>query len=254
MSTFYDSLTPFYHLIYPDWPASMRQQGQQLATLLATEWPGQMRVLDVSCGIGTQAIGLAMQGYEVTGSDLSPVAVERAKQEATRYEVSIPFSVGDMQHAHACHGTGFDVVISCDNSLPHLLTDEAVLAALREMWACISPGGGCVVSLRDYAQEPRGKNLVKVYGAREELSKRYLLLQVWDWELSGEYYDFSFYVVEEDLTNRTGQTHILRSRYYALSVAKLSALMREAGFQTVRQVEGDFYQPLLVGTKPTSAS
>lgn len=253
MSTFYDSLTPFYHLIYPDWPTNMRQQGRQLATLLATEWPGQLRVLDVSCGIGTQAIGLALQGYAVTGSDLSPAAVARAKQEAARYEVAIPFSVGDMQRAHACHGTGFGVVISCDNSLPHLLTDEAVLAALREMWACLIPGGGCVVSVRDYAQEPRGKNLVKVYGAKEELGKRYLLFQVWDWEPAGEQYDFSFYIVEENLTTRTGQTHILRSRYYALSVTKLSALMREAGFQAVRQIEGDFYQPLLVGTKPAAA-
>lgn len=253
MSVFYDSLTPFYHLIYPDWPTSMRQQGQQLATLLATEWLGQTRVLDVACGIGTQAIGLALQGYQVTGSDLSPAAVARATQEAMRYEVTIPLSVSDMQQAQAHHGTGFGVVICCDNSLPHLLTDEAVLAALREMWACLAPGGGCVVSVRDYAQEPRGTNLVKPYGVREEADKRYLLFQVWDWDLSGDHYDFSFYIVAEDLATRAGHTHILRSRYYALSVAKLGALLREAGFEAVRQVEGAFYQPILIGTKPAAA-
>ncbi|UOQ69005.1 hypothetical protein [Hymenobacter volaticus] len=132
-------------------------------------------------------------------------------------------------------------MVSCDNALPHLLTDEAVLAALRAMWACLAPGGGCVVSIRDYAAEPRGRNLVKLHGVREESGKRYLLFQVWDFE--GEHYDFSFYLVEEDLLTHTGQTHLLRSRYYALSVAKLGALLREAGFQAVRLVEGAFSSP-----------
>jgi hypothetical protein len=116
------------------------------------------------------------------------------------------------------------------------------------------PRGGCVVSVRDYAQEPRGTNLVKLYGGREEADKRYCLFQVWDWKLSGDLYDFSIYIVEEDLAMQAGHPHILRSRYYALSVAKLGVLLREAGFEAVRQIAGDFYQPVLIGTKPAAAS
>ncbi|HSD81583.1 MAG TPA: methyltransferase domain-containing protein [Solirubrobacteraceae bacterium] len=39
-------------------------------------------MLDASCGIGTQAIGLARAGFTVTATDISPVSVERCAREA----------------------------------------------------------------------------------------------------------------------------------------------------------------------------
>ena len=41
--------------------------------------PPNARVLDVACGIGTQAIGLARRGFAVTASDVSAGAVRRAR-------------------------------------------------------------------------------------------------------------------------------------------------------------------------------
>ena len=51
MPGFYDQLAPLYHLIYHDWDASIRRQGEQLAAVIEAEWPGSRSVLDVSCGI-----------------------------------------------------------------------------------------------------------------------------------------------------------------------------------------------------------
>ena len=153
MTSFYDQLAPYYHLIYPDWNASVRRQGEQLSAVIAAEWPGSQNVLDVSCGIGTQAIGPAMQGYSVHGSDLSEKEIERAKREATRIGASIDFSTCDMRNALAHHGSGFDVVVSCDNSLPHLLTDQDLLAAMMQMAGCVVLGGGCLVTVRDYEKK-----------------------------------------------------------------------------------------------------
>ena len=146
MTNFYDQITPFYHLIFQDWNASVRRQGEQLSVLVDSEWPGHWKVLDVSCGIGTQAIGLALHGYSVTGSDLSADEVGRARREAVKWGVDIVFSVCDMRDAHAHHGAGFDVVLSADNSLPHLLTGDDLLLALRQMHACLSVGGGCIIT------------------------------------------------------------------------------------------------------------
>ena len=112
MPGFYDQLAPLYHLVYQDWDASIRRQGEQLAAVIEAEWPGTRSVLDVSCGIGTQAIGLAMQGYAVNGSDISELAVDRAMREAVKRGASIKFSVCDMRNAFAHHGPGFDVVVS----------------------------------------------------------------------------------------------------------------------------------------------
>jgi len=69
-------------------------------------------------------------------------------------------------------------VISCDNSIPHLLSDDDILAALREMHACLRSGGGCLLTMRDYDREERGKGIVKPYGVREVGDKCYLVFQV----------------------------------------------------------------------------
>jgi len=247
MNDFYDELAPFYHLVYHDWAASVVRQGEQLAALIRAEWPGSQKVLDLSCGIGTQAIGLARQGYSLVGSDISEKAVRRAQQETSKHRAAVAFSVCDMREASKHHGTGFDVVISCDNSVPHLLTDEDLLVAFKEMLACLSVGGGCIVTVRDYEQEERGKNIVKPYGVRIENGKRYLIFQVWDFE--GDHYDLAFYFIEDDLLTPTVRTHVMRSRYYAVSIAKLLELMRRSGFANVRRIDNAFYQPVLVGTK-----
>lgn len=248
MSDFYDQLTPFYHLIHQDWHASVERQGEQLSAVMDTEWPGCRKLLDVSCGIGTQAIGLAKRGFSVVASDLSEKEIGRARREAGIAGAEVAFSVCDMRRAHDHHGSGFDVVISCDNSLPHLLTDEDLLIALRQMLACLAPGGGCLITVRDYEREERGANLVKPYGVRVENGKRYLLFQVWDFD--GEHYDLVFYFIEEDLASHAVETHAMRSRYYAVSTGKMCALMREAGFENVRRLDGAFYQPVLIGTRP----
>ncbi len=247
MPGFYDQLAPLYHLIYHDWDASIRRQGEQLAAVIEAEWPGSRSVLDVSCGIGTQAIGLAMQGYAVNGSDISEKEVDRAIEEAGRRSASIKFSVCDMRHAFTHHGPGFDVVVSCDNSLPHLLTDDELLVALRQMANCISAGGGCLITIRDYEKEERGKNLVKPYGVRVANGNRYLLFQVWDFD--GDHYDFTFYFVEDNLSTHEVRTFAMRSRYYAIPTSRLCELMRQAGFKDVRRLDGVFFQPVLVGTR-----
>ena len=113
MTAFYDQLTPFYHLIHQDWSASVHRQGELLSSLIEAEWPGCKSVLDVSCGIGTQAIGLAMKGYSVTASDISEKEIARAFQEARKRGASIEFSACDMRDAFAHHKAKFDVVISC---------------------------------------------------------------------------------------------------------------------------------------------
>lgn len=64
MIEFYDRLAPLYHLIFQDGDASIARQAQQLREIVTSEWGSEItKVLDVSCGIGTQAIALAQAGF-----------------------------------------------------------------------------------------------------------------------------------------------------------------------------------------------
>jgi hypothetical protein len=161
----------------------------------------------------------------------------------------VAFSVGDVRRAHAQHGGGFDVVLSADNALPHLLTDADLRLALGQMRACLRPGGACLISLRDYAHEPRGRHLFKPYGVREDAQQRTVLFQIWDFDDDGERYDLSLFVVEEDRATGQARSQVMHSRYYAMSIAHVMALMREAGFHDVQRLDQVFFQPVLVGTR-----
>jgi SAM-dependent methyltransferase len=248
MQDFYDRLAPYYHLLFDDWDAGIDRQGRLLTSVIRGQWPHASSVLDVTCGIGTQAIALAADGYRVTASDLSAGAIDRARLEAQRRGHDISFSVCDMLSAHSHHGGGFDLVISCDNALPHLLTDESIRVALKQMFNCARPGGGCLVTIRDYEHEKRGKNILKPYGVHVEGGHRYITFQVWDFE--GDLYDLTLYVVKEDLRSGHATTETMHSRYYAISPAKMMQLMTYAGFQSVKKLDGYNYQPILVGTVP----
>jgi SAM-dependent methyltransferase len=247
MSEFYDQLARLYHLIFPDWDESIERQATQLSEIIRQRWPNAASVLDVSCGIGTQAIGLARRGFSVTASDLSARAVARAVTEAQRRGLGIDFSVCDMRAAHGHHRQQFDVVISADNSITHLLTDEDLLLALRQIHACTRPGGGCLLTVRDYSTEERGTGLVKPYGVRMEDGKRYLIFQVWDFV--DQLYDMAMYFVVDDRTSERPETYVMRTRYNAVGTDHLLSLMRAAGFASPERMDGKFYQPVLVGNR-----
>jgi len=244
---FYAGLSPLYHLIYPDWEASIQRQASLLASIMRECWGEEVSsVLDVSCGIGTHALGLASLGYAVTASDLSPAEVERAKAEAERRHLTIGLSVADMRDVFRHHAREFDVVISCDNSVPHLLTDEDILSAFRQFFRCTRPGGGCLITVRDYEREDLSKQQIKPYGVRDEDGVRWLLWQVWD--PHGSTYDVTMYFVE-DRGESECYTRAFRSTYYAVGIPKLMELMSEAGFEEVRRVDNRFFQPVITGTR-----
>lgn len=146
VARFYDELADDYHLIYSDWDASIRRQGAALDALIGRAGAD---VLDCACGIGTQAIGLALRGHRVTGTDISPRAAARAAREAARRSLRLRTAAADMRHLPFADGR-FDAVVCADNSLPHLLTGQEVRAALAEMRRVLRPGGLLLVSTRPY--------------------------------------------------------------------------------------------------------
>lgn len=245
---FYDEMAPFYHLIsWFGFDASIQSHGDRLDKVIKEQWGNGMRtLLDVSCGIGTQAIGLANLGYDVTASDLSPKAVARAVQEAAKRNVKIDFFVSDMRQISEVQQHRFDIVLSADNSIPHLLSDKEILSAFQQLYRCCKVGGGCLVSVRDYEKEDDHDKKMIPYGIREWDGKRFYIFQVRDYE--GLIYDVSMFFIEDDGVGKP-KTHVMRTKYYAIRIDQLTALMELAGFMDVKRLDDVYFQPIIVGSK-----
>ncbi len=244
---FYDELAPLYHLVYEDWETSVARQGAALASLIAEYWGADARgVLDAAMGIGTQALGLLAKGFRVTGSDLSVGAVSRARREARVQQLPLVSLVADFR-ALPVRSAAFDVVLLCDNSLPHLDTEADIQEALAECFRCVRRGGGCLISMRDYkSPPPAGTVEVRPYGERLWAGRPYHLRQVWTWR--GPRYDLSFEITPAD--GAEAGAIVLTTSYLAIPVEQVTGLMRTVGFENVGRVDGRFFQPVLVGTRP----
>lgn len=69
------------------------------------------RLLDVACGDGNTTLPAAHAGASVTGLDLAPYLIERAKERAKEQNIDATFDVGDVE-AMPYPDASFDMVIS----------------------------------------------------------------------------------------------------------------------------------------------
>ena len=250
---YYNRLAPYYKFIYPDWEKSLQSQAEALDSVIR-EFIGKNSgtVLDVACGIGTQSIGLAKLGYHVTASDLSSAEVEQARQEASRHGVQIEFQTADMCQAWEIQQRQFDVVIACDNAVPHLLEDGEILLAFQQFYKCTKSGGCCIISVRDYTQLERKGKHKQIYPrlVHQTDNGQVIMFDIWDFD--GDTYEITTYLVD-DIGGPTANTQVFRGgKYYCVEIPTLERLFREAGFREVNILRERFFQPLLLAKKPLS--
>ncbi len=89
--------SPLYEKLYA---SRDEKEAKRLANLIASQSSPEMfpEVLDLGCGRGRHSINLASLGYKVTGIDLSPEAIKKAKSIAkTRELKNVRFELGDMR-------------------------------------------------------------------------------------------------------------------------------------------------------------
>lgn len=94
------------------------------------------RVLDVACGTGVAAVTAARRGCRVTGLDLTPELLERARENASIASVTIDFHEGDVE-ALPFGDAQFDAVLS---QFGHMFAPRPEVA-VGEMLRVLKPGG-----------------------------------------------------------------------------------------------------------------
>ncbi len=94
------------------------------------------KVLDVACGTGVVAVTAACRGARVSGLDLAPELIERARKNAEIAGVEIDFVEGDAE-ALPYPDASFDVVLS---QFGHIFAPRPAVV-VKEMLRVLKPGG-----------------------------------------------------------------------------------------------------------------
>jgi SAM-dependent methyltransferase len=117
---------------------------RRIAADVAAVAPAGARVLEVGCGPGHLSIRLARHGFALTGLDLGPAMITRARANAdrpgNRDQRRPSFLVGDVA-ALAFPNRSFDLVVSTLSM--HHWADPA--AGLAEIGRVLRPGGRALI-------------------------------------------------------------------------------------------------------------
>ncbi|MBP3318420.1 MAG: class I SAM-dependent methyltransferase [Ruminiclostridium sp.] len=245
---FYDDLASQYDKLFLDWQAATKEQAVLLDRLFRDQgFDESARILDCACGIGTQAIGLASLGYPVTASDISQEELAEAKKRAEKDHVTIRLERADFCALWETFSEKFDIVIAMDNALPHMLSREALEAAIRSITGQMAEGGLFVASIRDYDALLKDKPPYSPpYIHKTETGQR-VSFQTWTWE--GDHYKLIQYIIDDQDILEVSK---FACEYRATRRAELTDLLLSHGCRQVEwkfPEETGFYQPIVVARK-----
>ena len=108
--------------------------------------------LDVACGTGLFALALARRGLGVAGADISAGMLDRARSAAEDADLRVQWVHAPMQELAAQLDEKYDAVLCMGNSLPHLLDDADLDAAIASFDALLEPGGVLALHILNYAR------------------------------------------------------------------------------------------------------
>uniref|UniRef100_UPI0040575031 class I SAM-dependent methyltransferase n=1 Tax=Agathobacter sp. TaxID=2021311 RepID=UPI0040575031 len=92
IQNFYDNLATQYDKLFLDWKATTQEQAGILSKIFKNNgFDFTAKILDCACGIGTQSIGIAKLGYNVTASDISKGELIEDEKRAVENNVKIYF-------------------------------------------------------------------------------------------------------------------------------------------------------------------
>ena len=245
---FYDNMATQYDKLFQDWQSTTREQAVILDKMFSEcGFNRDAQILDCACGIGTQAIGLASLGYQVTASDISDGELAEAKERAEKNAVQIRFEHADFCALSDTFQVQFDIVIAMDNALPHMLSSDALEKAISSIAAQTRQGGIIVASIRDYdsilAEKP---SYSPPYIHKTEKGQR-VSFQTWGWK--DENYRLTQYIIDDEESLRISK---FECEYRATRREEFTRLFLANGCYDVVwkfPEETGFYQPIVVAKK-----
>jgi SAM-dependent methyltransferase len=145
MSHVFQEYSKYYDLLYKD--KNYDQESQFIIDIIKRYAPDSKTILNLGCGTGEHDRRIALQGYNLTGVDLSSDMVAIAKLKN-----NIPncvFKSGDARYFRG--DNAFDVVVALFHVLSYQTSNEDFSAFVDTVYANLKPGG---IAIFDYWYGP----------------------------------------------------------------------------------------------------
>ncbi len=108
--------------------------------------------LDAATGTGVYAIALAKRGVRVLGTDLSSAMLDQAARDARKEDLRVTWLQAPMQRLGQDVTGSYDAVLCMGNSLPHLVSQADLEAALNSFASLLSKSGILILQVLNYAR------------------------------------------------------------------------------------------------------
>ena len=131
----------FYNFLYlgkPPWDTGVSPP--ELMAFIKTHPPG--RALDLGCGTGTNAVTLAVHGWQVTGVDFVGSAIRLARRKARQAGQSVDFRQGNVARLAGVPGP-FDLIL--DIGCFHGLSEQEKAAYVDNLERLLAPDGAFLI-------------------------------------------------------------------------------------------------------------
>jgi ubiquinone/menaquinone biosynthesis C-methylase UbiE len=137
----------FWRELYPFmFPAKrIADATEQVAKALALAKPKGKSALDLCCGPGRCSVALAKKGFSVTGVDKTSFLLGKARAKARAARLKIEWIHQDMRDF--VRPDSYALVLSMFTSFGYFDDKQEDLQILRNIFACLQPGGACLIEV-----------------------------------------------------------------------------------------------------------
>jgi SAM-dependent methyltransferase len=223
-----------YRLIDELYDAEHDEFGHDVDLLLSIADQLDGPILELGCGSGRVLVPLAEAGYQVTGVDLSPVMLERARHRSHRQHATLPIDLVemDMRTMDARFDGTFALAVYSLNGFMHLTTQEDQLGSLGSVRRSLAPDGTVFFDLVNpspgYIERIAGETTLDWQGTLAD-GRHVLKWAHREVDVHDQIIDTSIWY---DLTGKDGQVGRVHTAFTLryVQLAELALMLKMTGF------------------------
>ena len=132
-----------YNFLFPE--KLFIETNEQVESILKLVGFNGVTILDLCCGPGRCSIVLAKKGFSVTGVDLSPFLLDKAKERAKSEGLSVEWVLEDMRRF--IRQDSYDLVLNMFTSFGYFDDKSDDLVVLENVFTSLKPGGAFLIDV-----------------------------------------------------------------------------------------------------------